>query len=218
MIARTTTTDPDRQRILEAAERLFFKHGFQRVSMDEIAADMGMSKKTIYKHFPGKDRLMTEIVREMLRSVEAKLAVIAQTDRPVTERLVAFFMVAGTSFIRLTKEIRADLVRHAPALWKEVEVFRRKHAQGTVFPMLRMAKEEGVIRADVNLDLFFLIFLTTIEGIVNPATLAQQPFSAEEALRGIFKTLMRGILTEEAARSFENALPLDFSSESSRII
>ena len=44
-----------RGRILAAARRLFFAHGFGRVTMDEIASELAMSKKTLYRHFASKE-------------------------------------------------------------------------------------------------------------------------------------------------------------------
>lgn len=52
-----------RAAVLEAAKRMFARHGFDRVSMDQIAAEAGVSKLTVYSHFGDKDRLFAEAVR-----------------------------------------------------------------------------------------------------------------------------------------------------------
>jgi TetR/AcrR family transcriptional regulator, cholesterol catabolism regulator len=50
-----------RERILKAAEELFMKFGIRRVTMDEIASELGISKKTIYLHFEDKDAIVHEV-------------------------------------------------------------------------------------------------------------------------------------------------------------
>ena len=51
--------DPNRQRIVDAARVHFFSHGFRSVTMDDLAEELGISKKTLYAHFPGKIDLLT---------------------------------------------------------------------------------------------------------------------------------------------------------------
>jgi hypothetical protein len=69
--------------------------------------------------------------------------------------------------------------------------------------MFRQAKKERVFREDLDPDLFFLVLTTTIQGIMNPQVLSQQPFSAEEAFKGIFRILYEGALTDEARKRFQ---------------
>src|SRR5579862_9711446 len=49
---------PMKQRILQIADRLFYQHGIQAVGVDTIAAEVGISKRTLYNHFPCKDDLI----------------------------------------------------------------------------------------------------------------------------------------------------------------
>src|SRR6058998_2879115 len=68
-----TTCDPNRQRIVDAARAHFFSHGFRRVTMDDLAEELGISKKTLYAHFPGKFDLLEAVLADKFASVEATL-------------------------------------------------------------------------------------------------------------------------------------------------
>ncbi len=58
-----------KDRILSRAEEMFLKFGYSKVTMDEIAANIGMSKKTLYKFFPSKEELVTgDYLQNALRS------------------------------------------------------------------------------------------------------------------------------------------------------
>ena len=63
-----------KDKIIDAAKRRFFQYGLRKVTMDEIAADLAISKKTLYKHFDGKERLAREVIlafqRDMIDVVE----------------------------------------------------------------------------------------------------------------------------------------------------
>src|SRR5438309_11304043 len=65
------------QRIVAVARAHFFAHGFRSVSMDDLAAELGMSKKTLYAHFSSKTALLEAVLADKFASVEAKLRKVA---------------------------------------------------------------------------------------------------------------------------------------------
>src|SRR5260370_1599641 len=62
-----------RQRIVEAARAHFFSHGFRSVTMDDLADELGISKKTLYAHFPSKIGLLEAVLAHKFAGGEAKL-------------------------------------------------------------------------------------------------------------------------------------------------
>ncbi len=99
-------SDPDRQRaeaIAEAAGRLFFAPGSARVSMDDLARELGMSKKTIYRHFPDKGSLLTAVLDRQFAAVERTLVAAAEDSegQPFDLRVQRFLMAAGTELGRI---------------------------------------------------------------------------------------------------------------------
>jgi AcrR family transcriptional regulator len=62
-----------RRRVLEAARAHFFSHGFRTVTMDDLAAELGMSKKTLYAHFPSKDALLEAVMNDKFARVSLTL-------------------------------------------------------------------------------------------------------------------------------------------------
>ncbi|MBN1398195.1 MAG: TetR/AcrR family transcriptional regulator [Bacteroidetes bacterium] len=193
----------DEERIIDAASARFMDFGISKVTMDEIASDVGMSKKTVYKFFPSKETLLKAIVHIHLRNVERTVHDIVASEKPVEEKLVEIFALVGKTLKRLSRPFLADLQRHLPSLWKEIDTFRRERVISHLQQMFQQAKKEGVFREDVNPDLFYLIVITTIQGIMNPNVLSQQSFSAEEAFRGMFRILYEGVLTDETRKKFE---------------
>src|SRR2546427_4968343 len=65
--------DASRQRIVEAARAHFFSHGFRRVTMDDLAEELGVSKKTLYTHFPSKTVLLEAVLADKFAGVSATL-------------------------------------------------------------------------------------------------------------------------------------------------
>jgi len=78
-----------RAAILDAAKRMFVSHGFERTSMDQIAAEAGVSKLTVYSHFGDKEGLFGEAVRAHCEQGMPTSLFLADPDMPVRERLTA---------------------------------------------------------------------------------------------------------------------------------
>ncbi|MGW3028068.1 TetR/AcrR family transcriptional regulator [Streptomyces sp. NPDC001221] len=89
--------------IVEAAGRLFFAPGFARVNMDDLARELGMSKKTIYRHFPDKRSLLTAVLDRQFAAVERTLVTAAQDaeGQPFDVRVQQFLIAAGSELGRL---------------------------------------------------------------------------------------------------------------------
>lgn len=75
--------------IMEAAKRMFVTHGFEGVSMDQIAAEAGVSKLTVYSHFGDKESLFAEAVRLHCEEGMPTMLFVAEPDTPIRERLLA---------------------------------------------------------------------------------------------------------------------------------
>src|SRR6266550_9007297 len=105
---RSRKRDPHRQRIVDAARIHFLSHGFRSVTMDDLAEELGISKKTLYAHFPGKIDLLEAVLADKFSSVEAALKKATRAhpdDFPAT----LHELLAGTQ--RELDEIKPPFVR-----------------------------------------------------------------------------------------------------------
>jgi AcrR family transcriptional regulator len=92
---KTTDKTPARERILDAASRLFYQSGFHAVGVDTIVAESGITKMTMYKHFPSKDHLITAYLERYERNFWSWFErEIKGIDDPA-KQLIAFFEAIG---------------------------------------------------------------------------------------------------------------------------
>ena len=192
----------EKERILMSAEDKFMNQGFVKVTMDEVAEDLGMSKKTIYKFFPSKEEIMLGIVRMNMRRIEKQVSTIVESGKPFDQKFIEFLALLARLTRKMGKQVQRDIQRHLPDLDREIETFRREKVYGKLRSMFSQAKEEGFLRKDVNDEIFMQMFIASAQTIMIPTVLAQYPFSAEEAFRQIFRILFEGALTNEARQKF----------------
>src|SRR5438034_9444288 len=101
-------SNSNRQRIVDAARGHFFSHGFRSVTMDDLALELGVSKKTLYAHFPGKFDLLEAVLADKFEGVETMLKQVTRAqphEFPATWRELP----AGTQ--RALDEIKPPFVR-----------------------------------------------------------------------------------------------------------
>src|SRR6476661_7927759 len=106
--SRSRRNSSIRQRIVDAARAHFFSHGFRRVTMDDLALELGISKKTLYAYFPGKFDLLEAVLADKFEGVETMLKEVTRAqphDFPATLRE----LLAGTQ--RELDEIKPPFVR-----------------------------------------------------------------------------------------------------------
>jgi AcrR family transcriptional regulator len=199
---RNRKRDPNPQRIVDAARVHFFSHGFRSVTMDDLAAELGISKKTIYAHFPGKFDLLEAVLADKFAGVEAMLKKVARArlhDFPATLRE----LLAGTK--RELDEIKPPFVRDmrqkAPDVFKLVERRRAALIQHHFGKFFVEGQRAGMVRKDVPTKLIIEILLALVQSIMNPPTMEELGMMPKEGFTGILKIILEGALTAKGRKT-----------------
>src|SRR6266513_6268789 len=167
--AQSRKRDPNRQRIVDAARVHFFSHGFRSVTMDDLAEELGISKKTLYAHFPGKIELLEAVLADKFAGVEAKLKE-ATCAHPHDFPATLHALLANTQ--RELDEIKPPFVRDmrqkAPHVFKVVERRRAALIERFFGKLFVEGQRAGMVRKDVPARLIIEILLAMVQAIMNP--------------------------------------------------
>ncbi len=191
-----------RQRIVTAARAQFFAHGFHMVTMDDLAEGLGMSKKTIYAHFPSKTVLLEAVMLDKFRSVEVDLETITSEcagDFPTClHRLLACVQEHTAeiqpSFVR-------DVQREAPELFRTIQARRGELIQRHFGKLLGEGRREGLIRKDIPVHLLIEILLAAVDAIINPPRLTELGLTPKSGFTAIISLVLEGALTPEGRKT-----------------
>ncbi|MGE8413166.1 MAG: TetR/AcrR family transcriptional regulator [Pseudomonas sp.] len=118
MTAPKRLTDLKRNAIVQAAIREFRTSGFDITSMDKIAATAGVSKRTVYNHFPSKEELFAEILNKLWVSISTQTEITYHGDQPLREQLAGLLrakllLLADDNFLDLARVAIAAAI-HSP--------------------------------------------------------------------------------------------------------
>lgn len=196
-----TEADEARARILEKAQELFFTHGYSRVTMDDIATELRMSKKTLYRHFSNKEELgEAAIVASFARIGEDVTRVLEDERLDFGERIQGFVRVIADRYGRSATVLR-DLQRDAPALWQRLLEMRREAVQVRFGGLFAQGVKAGALRADVEPRLVIRMVLTLVDQLLRPDVLAEMGMTAEQVYSSMLGVVLDGIRTGREPRS-----------------
>lgn len=210
--ARRRVPDPSaRLRIIAAARGLFLRRGFLRVTSDDIAAEIGISKATLYKVFSSKEEILRAVVRGIMNEVLSGVeGLIRDASLGFTEKMVALFSFLGTQLAQFEPVLIRDLQRSVPDIWEEVDDFRRDKIFKNFKIILEAGRREGFFRDDVDLDLLLRMFANLIQEFVNPAAILRSGRSPAETFESVIKVFFQGILTDKGRPDFSARTPALF--------
>jgi len=200
-----------RARIVTAASDLFLHRGFVRVTADDIAAELGISKATLYREFRSKEDILRAVVHrfmaEIIGGVDALIRDDALNFVEKLARLLAFF---GGRLSRLGTLFVRDIQKSAPAVWQEIEEFRRDKIIVNFKSILAAGRRQGLFRGDIDMDLLLQMFLKLVEEFVSPAEILRSGRSPAATFESVIKVFFQGILTDKGRLDFSSRTPALF--------
>ena len=158
--------------------------------MDDLAEELGISKKTLYAHFPGKIDLLESVLADKFQAVETMLKEVTGAqphDFPATLRE----LLAGTQ--RELDEIKPPFVRDMRQ--KAPQVFQQYFGN-----LLLAGQRAGMVRKDVPANLIIEILLAIVQAIMNPAKMEKLGMMPKEGFAGILRIVLQGALTPKGRK------------------
>jgi AcrR family transcriptional regulator len=213
METRETSAVSVEERIITFARERFRQNGFVRTSVDSLCSSMGISKKTFYKHFSGKEALVDAIISRFLSDAERGVTGIIYGDLPFVEKVNRIMQFMGETFRRIDRRFLQDIEVQAPQVWERIQAFRRERILKNFAGLITEGQRQGTIRPLVNSRVFILAYLASIESVLVPSVLADESFSADEALRSLMTVFFNGVLTEDAGRELHRLQQLSLHQE-----
>jgi TetR/AcrR family transcriptional regulator, biofilm operon repressor len=201
---KSDSSASERDKIFNYAKTLFLKEGFYKITMDNLAAGLKVSKKTIYKYFSSKEVLIESIVESIKNEVSGKLDNIRESNDNAILKLINLNKLLSTMLIELDDRWINDLRIHFPSLWKEIDEFRTNRLNGT-FSTIINEGQKGKLIKNIPAEMIVMIFLSTLRGVINNEFLLNSKFSYKDAIETSLRILFTGILTAKGQKVFQKS-------------
>lgn len=193
-------------RILRTARELILAHKFSGVTMDALAHELGMSKKTLYAHFASKDALVESIIDATARTIRREVDVVLNdASCSFTQKLRAVLRVVGLQFSVVTPEFVRDLQRFAPACYQRLRDMRELNIPIVFGRLFRVGVAEGMVRGDLDVDFLVEFWLQAMHGLQQPTVMQCTGLTPRATFQKGLDLFFLGVLTAEGRADFANA-------------
>ena len=190
-----------RRRILTTARNIFFRFGYSKATMDELAIELHMSKKTLYQFFKSKQLLLESVIYDFFQEFHDKINQIIKDKNNnsglgVLKKFMSLVQLQISQFNIYAFE---DIRKNNPEAWQIINRLREKMINNELRELLKQGKREGTVRKDIDLDIIVLVILNTVQYIAIPEVISKFSYSTEEVIEMIARIVMSGISKSENA-------------------
>ena len=195
-----------KEKIIEKASDLFLNLGFKSVTMDDLATEMGISKKTIYTHFQNKTELVKATTDHLFCCISDGIdTIIDQKNGPIEElyEIKAFVM-------KHLKDEKASpqyqLQKYYPKIYSGLKYRQFEVMQDCVIENLDRGITSGIYRKNIDIQFISRIYFVGIVGIKDQDTFPMQKFPMIKLMEDYLEYHVRGIATEKGLEILNNLL------------
>lgn len=188
-----------RREILRRASDAFMERGYRAVSMGDLAAELAISKRTLYEHFANKEALLQAVVDRFMDAVErGGDALVADESLTLEERIERIGTTLSAHLQRVDRRFVEDMERAAPRVARRLGERRRKRMHGFMHQLITEGQKQGVVREDVPAEVVIEMLVACTDQLATAEVLRRIPIAPRDVPPLILRTLLHGILAKHA--------------------
>ncbi|MFN5337994.1 MAG: TetR/AcrR family transcriptional regulator [Bacteroidota bacterium] len=191
-----------RQRILDVATEQFARFGVRTITMEDLARQVGISKKTIYQEFEDKKDLVKEVFARILEEDRRRLAFIAEQGDGVIEHLVQTSKMMRERLTSINPLVILEVQKYFPEAWKIFESFKEETIQTDLVKVLEKGKELGYFRKEIDSKVLAKVRISQITSAFDPRSFADVEYNLVEEQMIILDHFLHGIFTEKGREAY----------------
>lgn len=195
-----------REKILKKATDMFLNLGFKSVTMDDIANDIGASKKTIYTHFKNKTDLVIEVTNTMFCNVSEGIELIHEKQKNPIKELYEVKHFVMTYLKDEKSSPQYQLQKYYPKIYASLKEKQFDLMQDCIQGNLKRGIEQKLFRDNIDVDFIARIYFNGMIGIKDQELFPLKKFSMNTLMSYYLEYHLRGICSEKGIKELENQI------------
>jgi TetR/AcrR family transcriptional regulator, cholesterol catabolism regulator len=183
-------------KIIETAGYLFRKYGVKSISMDDIARELSISKKTIYQFFKDKNEIVCLTTSKYLSHQKEKFDKIQQESDNAIEKLHKATLFAREIFEKINPYILYDIKKYYKDAWELYLDHEKNVMYESLISTLREGIREGLFRPDINVEVLATLRMEEVKLAFDRDIFPEEEFNFQEVQYQILDHFFYGIITE----------------------
>ncbi|WP_424493026.1 TetR/AcrR family transcriptional regulator [Salinimicrobium sp. GXAS 041] len=193
-----------KDKILKKAAEKFLTLGVKNVTMDEIAADLGISKKTIYTHFSTKIKLIEATTYHVYENMEKGIKEIGNRDLNAIEEHYVIKDFALSCLKDENSSPQFQLQKYYPKIYSEINKKQKSLMENMLRKNLERGMKQGFYREDIPVNFLCRIYFIQMLGIKDRELFPETEFSTSQLVENQLEYHLRAIVTEKGLETLKS--------------
>ncbi len=197
---------------LEKISQMLIRYGIRNISMEDIAKELGISKKTIYKWFPSKEIMIEKVIDSMISQVQSYKNCDEDVENNSENAIDVIFNVMakiGEMISKINPIFFWELNKYYPVQAKKLNDFRKNHIREKYYTNLKRGIDEGIYRGNINIEIVSQILITGImnfDETINEETLNN--YSIKDILKEKYLFYLHAIVNDKGREYLQNKIKM----------
>lgn len=182
---------------LHQASQIYLKCGVKSVTMDEMARQLGVSKKTLYQFVSDKNDLVEQCLELQHEIEKQKIAEIVQNTGNAIEQMLRISQFIISELRQVHPSIFFDLAKYHPSVLKMMQCHKDEFVCGSIEQNLISGIKQGLYRKSLNPKVISAIYVRLIDVVLGGVDYGQVDLKPDEVYSEMFRYHIRGIASEQ---------------------
>ncbi|MDO5972521.1 TetR/AcrR family transcriptional regulator [Flavivirga aquimarina] len=186
-----------REKIIHKAAELFLTLGFKSVTMDDIAQEMGISKKTIYVHFANKTKLVEAVTFELFGTICDGIDTICRASNNPIEELYDIKMFVMHHLKNQKSSPQFQLKKYYPQIYDALKIKQFEKMHDSVKDSLQKGVDTELFRSNINVDFISRMYFNGMTGIKDDSIFPKEIYTMDYLMESYLEYHLRAIVTDK---------------------
>ncbi len=186
-----------KEKIVNSAEELFMQYGIRSVTMDDVASQSAMSKKTIYQYFQNKDALVLAVADAHFEREKEEFLDLEEAAVDAVHELILVSQCIRKHVFKMNPSLLFDMQKYHGAAWDAYLKFKHNTIRGHIVRNIKRGKSEGLYREELDAEILSIIRVEQVQLVFNPTIFPTNKFDFRNVQLQIMDHFVNGLLTDQ---------------------
>jgi len=192
--------------IVQKVALLYGKYGIKSVTMDDVAHEIGISKKTLYEYFSDKQHLVNAVVEQEIIFNDLRLQQQKNGLNNALQEMFKIFQFHLQMLQQYNPSLEFDLKKYYPDIFAKLKRIKREKIRENTLKNLIKGKQEGFYRKELNEEIITKLTILRIESMSESDLFSQEELYSHEFSKEMFLYHLHGILSPKGIEYLNNNL------------
>lgn len=198
--------DQKKQEILMQTAAVFMRYGMKSVNMDDVARELSISKKTLYKYVKDKNDLVKQCMESFCAMERYECQRCKQDSENAIDELLLITEAAGRHLKNIHPSIHYDLEKYYLEGWKVFKKHKEEFIYGEVLQNLKQGIDEGLYRENINPEIIAKLYTMKIDVVFDAAIFPPSEYTFYDIHIEMIRYHIRGIASDEGIKYLQKRL------------